>query len=107
MLTETGVSILTSAGSILAAAGPLQMFWQVLAILAVVGLVIISIMAMIEPGPLVKRRPFSRKQRSRRQESHEANSTDRKSDPGPPDADEDFDQDGGGRRRADGRSSSA
>lgn len=49
----------------LATEGPLLALWQALAILAVAGIVIVVVLAIIEPGPLVKRRPFSKKQRSR------------------------------------------
>lgn len=49
----------------LTAGGPLSALWQILAIVAVAGIVIIVILAIIEPGPLVKRRPFSRKERTR------------------------------------------
>jgi len=49
--------------------GPMSALWQILAILAVAGIVIVVILAIIEPGPLVKRRPFSREERSRRSES--------------------------------------
>jgi len=38
--------------------------WQILAILALAGIVIVVILAIIEPGPLEKRRPFARKERS-------------------------------------------
>ena len=48
---------------------PLSSIWQILAILAVAGIVLVVILAIIEPGPLVKRRPFSRKERTSRSES--------------------------------------
>ena len=48
-----------------AAVEPLSAMWQVLATLAIGGLVLVVILAIIEPGPLVKRRPFPRKPRSR------------------------------------------
>lgn len=48
---------------------PLSALWQILAILAVAGIVIVVCLAIIEPGPLVKRRPFSRKERSHESES--------------------------------------
>lgn len=44
--------------------GAMSALWQTLAILALAGIVVIVILAIIEPGPLVKRRPFSRKERS-------------------------------------------
>lgn len=53
----------------LASGGPFSALWQILAILAVVGIVIVVVLAIIEPGPLVKRRPFSREERSRVSES--------------------------------------
>jgi len=53
----------------LTARGPLSSIWQILAVLAVAGIVLVLVLAIIEPGPLVKRRPFSRKERSRRSES--------------------------------------
>ena len=49
--------------------GSLSAFWQILAVLAVGGIVLVAILAIIEPGPLVKRRPFPRKERSRPSES--------------------------------------
>lgn len=49
----------------LSTGGPLSAFWQILAVLAVAGIVIVAILAIIEPGPLVKRRPFPRKERLR------------------------------------------
>ena len=48
---------------------PLSALWQILAILAVAGIVIVVGLAIIEPGPLVKRRPFSREERSHESES--------------------------------------
>lgn len=53
----------------LTARGPLSSMWQVLAVLAVAGIVLVVVLAIIEPGPLVKRRPFPREKRSRRSES--------------------------------------
>ena len=40
------------------------LFWQVLAAIAIGGIVVVVIFAIIEPGPLVKKRPFPRKRRS-------------------------------------------
>ena len=48
---------------------PLSALWQILAILAVAGIVMVVGLAIIEPGPLVKRRPFSREERSHESES--------------------------------------
>lgn len=50
----------------------LSAVWQILAILAVAGLVVVVALAIIEPGPLVKRRPFSRKERRPPQTSSDA-----------------------------------
>ena len=44
--------------------GPVSALWQILAILALAGIVIVVVLAIIEPGPLVKRRPYSGKERS-------------------------------------------
>ena len=35
--------------------------WQMLAVLAVSGLILVLLFAIIEPGPLVKKRPFPRR----------------------------------------------
>ena len=43
---------------------PFSLIWQILAAIAFSGLILIVIFAIIEPGPLVKKRPFPRKQRS-------------------------------------------
>lgn len=59
----------------------LSSVWQILAILAVAGLVIVMLLAIIEPGPLVKRRPFSRKQRRPRQTPNGAKPTQQKLEP--------------------------
>ncbi len=48
---------------------PLSALWQILAILAVAGIVIVVGLAIIEPGPLVKRRPFPKEERSRKSKS--------------------------------------
>ena len=53
----------------LSANGPWSGLWQILAGLALGGVVLVLILAIIEPGPLVKRRPFPRKQRSGRSKS--------------------------------------
>lgn len=45
------------------AADSLSAIWQILAILAVAGLAIVILLAIIEPGPLVKKRPFPKRQR--------------------------------------------
>jgi len=55
--------------------------WQILAILAVAGLVIVMLLAIIEPGPLVKRRPFSGRQRRPRQTANGAHPTQQKLEP--------------------------
>ena len=59
-----------------AAAELLSTMWQVLATLAIGGLVLVVILAFIEPGPLVKRRPFPRKPRSQQSASVDASLTD-------------------------------
>ena len=43
------------------AADSLSAIWQILAILAVAGLAIVILLAIIEPGPLVKKRPFPKR----------------------------------------------
>ncbi len=43
---------------------PNALLWQVLAAVAIGGIVVVLILAIIEPGPLVKRRPFPRRRRS-------------------------------------------
>ena len=53
----------------LTARGPLWSIWQILAVLAVAGIVLVLLLAIIEPGPLVKKRPFPREKRSRRSDS--------------------------------------
>ena len=59
-----------------AAAELLTTIWQVLATLTIGGLVIVVLLAFIEPGPLVKRRPFPRKPRSQKSASVDACLTD-------------------------------
>ena len=54
------------------AAVSLSAIWQILAILAVVGLAIVILLAIIEPGPLVKKRPFPKRQRRSVQPPNEA-----------------------------------
>lgn len=44
------------------ASDSLSAIWQILAILAVAGLAIVILLAIIEPGPLVKKRPFPKRQ---------------------------------------------
>ena len=68
------------------------MLWQFLAILAVGGIVLVVILAIIEPGPLVKRRPFPRKERSRPQRSKDGHRTSHEPQPAPPRFDENHDQ---------------
>ena len=46
------------------AAEPLSVLWRILAVLAVGGLLLVVILAVIEPGPLVKRRPFPGRKRT-------------------------------------------
>ena len=45
--------------------------WQILATLAIGGIVLVLVLAIIEPGPLVKKRPFARKRRSQQSESED------------------------------------
>ncbi len=78
----------------------LSAVWQILAILAVAGLVVVVLLAIVEPGPLVKRRPFSRKQRMPRGARGEADPKQQMPDAM---AGDDGEQDGqgeGGQRRA-------
>jgi len=56
------------------AAESLSAMWQILALLAVAGLVIVLLLAIIEPGPLIKKRPFPKRQRRSRRAPNEANS---------------------------------
>ena len=60
MFNEPGATSSTLLYVNLSSNGPLSGLWQVLAILALVGIVIVVVLAIIEPGPLVKKRPFSR-----------------------------------------------
>ncbi len=48
-----------------------ELLWQVLAAVAIGGIVIVVIFAIIEPGPLVKRRPFPRKRRSQQEDGEQ------------------------------------
>lgn len=43
---------------------PGALLWQVLAAIAIGGIVIVLIFAIIEPGPLVNKRPFPRRKRT-------------------------------------------
>jgi len=43
---------------------PGALLWQVLAAIAVGGIVVVLIFAIIEPGPLVRKRPFPRRKRT-------------------------------------------
>lgn len=43
---------------------PGALLWQVLAAIAIGGIVIVLIFAIIEPGPLVRKRPFPRRKRT-------------------------------------------
>lgn len=72
MLTELADSI---HGHVVPNGAATELFssmWQVLATLAIGGIVVVLILAIIEPGPLVKKRPFARKRRSQRSDSEEA-----------------------------------
>ncbi len=72
MLTELVDSIHGHVVPNGAAAELFSSMWQVLATLAIGGIVLVLILAIIEPGPLVKKRPFARKRRSQRSDSEEA-----------------------------------
>lgn len=78
MLTELADSIQGHVVPNGAAAELFSSMWQVLATLAIGGIVLVLILAIIEPGPLVKKRPFARKRRSQRSDSEEA----RRAEPG-------------------------
>ena len=78
---------LLAAGTL--ATEPLSFVWRILAALAVGALLLVVILAIIEPGPLVKRRPFPRKQRSAKRSAQETASADRDL-PGPLPAEGDF-----------------
>ena len=72
MLTELAGSIHGHIVPNGAAAELFSSMWQVLATLAIGGIVLVLILAIIEPGPLVKKRPFARKRRSQQSDSEEA-----------------------------------
>ena len=72
MLTELVDSIHGHVVPNGAVAELISSMWQVLATLAIGGIVLVLILAIIEPGPLVKKRPFARKRRSQRSDSEEA-----------------------------------
>lgn len=63
---ETDSAIAAASGFTAAAVDPLSLLWRTLAAIAIGGLVLLVIFAIIEPGPLVRRRPFPRKRRSAR-----------------------------------------
>ena len=63
VIESIGAGLGTPAGASVAV-DPLALMWQVLAAIALVGLVVVVILAIVEPGPLVKKRPFPRKRRS-------------------------------------------
>lgn len=71
MLSELGAMGSTPSILSLNANGPWSGLWQILAALALGGIVLIVILAIIEPGPLVKRRPFPREERSRKLKSED------------------------------------
>lgn len=74
---------------------PLSALWHILAILAVAGIVIVVGLAIIEPGPLVHRRPFSRGKRSRESETESDGRTSLDKQSEPASADGNFDQNEG------------
>lgn len=59
------------------AAGPLSVLWRILAVLAVGGLLLVVILAVIEPGPLVKRRPFPGRNRTGKHSAQEESRSER------------------------------
>ncbi len=61
---ETGGTAFVESTFAVVALDPFSLIWQVLAAIAFFGLILVVIFAIIEPGPLVKKRPFPRKQRS-------------------------------------------
>ena len=63
-VTESDYNALATPAVSAAALDPLLLLWQVLAVIAIGGLVLVVIFAIVEPGPLVKRRPFPHKRRS-------------------------------------------
>ena len=69
MLTEIDAFGNTHFFVNLSANGAWSGLWQILAGLALGGVVLVLILAIIEPGPLVKRRPFPREERSGRSKS--------------------------------------
>lgn len=74
---------------------PLSALWHILAILAVAGIVIVVGLAIIEPGPLVHRRPFSRRERSRESETESDGRTSLDTQSVPASADGNLDQNEG------------
>lgn len=73
MLTEPVVLTQTYHFSAIAAIELFAAIWQILAILAIGGIVLVVVLAIIEPGPLVKRRPFPRKHRPEQLAAEEEN----------------------------------
>lgn len=69
MIPGPGVVGGTLLYATLSANGPLSALWQILAVLALGGIVLVVVLAIIEPGPLERRRPFSREKESRQSES--------------------------------------
>ncbi len=58
-----GIFALPHLPSSVAAEEVLSLLWQMLAVLAMGGILLVLLFAIIEPGPLVKKRPFSRQRR--------------------------------------------
>ena len=73
--TETIRTTLWFAASV--AAEPLSVLWRVLAVFAVGGLLLVVILAVIEPGPLVKRRPFPGRNRTGKHRAQEERPSER------------------------------
>ena len=61
---ETSGTVFAESTFAAVAIDPFALVWQILAAIAFGGLILIVIFAIVEPGPLVKRRPFPRKRRS-------------------------------------------
>jgi hypothetical protein len=71
MLTEFVASIHGHLFPNGGAAELISSIWQILATLAIGGIVLVLILAIIEPGPLVKKRPFARRRHSHQSESQD------------------------------------
>lgn len=95
MFTELGATGSTLLYVNLSSNGPLSALWQMLAVLALIGIVLVVVLAIIEPGPLVKRRPFPRAARTRQSEPEGPRRTSADQPSVPAGADENLDSNDG------------